>query len=222
MRAIMETGLRPLVMRLYDAEDTAFSGLAADGCLLIVAQAGPRAVATAESELVAGLCAAARALGEGPWQGWLAHRFDLSAERLRRNLEPPAAVLDTIEVGAGWRALPELHGEVKAALAELGVVLCHFSHASGQGCCAYFTVAGAAADEEAAQEAYRRAWSAVMEAALRGGATISHHHGVGQARAAWIRRELGGWWDVWRAVRDGLDPGRSGNPHALGGLEPPP
>src|SRR6266700_2687058 len=37
MRVVMQSGIRPLVMRLYDAEDTVFNGydLDADGCLLV-------------------------------------------------------------------------------------------------------------------------------------------------------------------------------------------
>jgi alkyldihydroxyacetonephosphate synthase len=58
-----------------------------------------------------------------------------------------------------------------------------------------------------------------MEIALRHGATISHHHGVGQVRAPWVRAELGGWWTVWRRVREALDPDHRLNPHAVGGRE---
>jgi alkyldihydroxyacetonephosphate synthase len=56
-----------------------------------------------------------------------------------------------------------------------------------------------------------------MTAALGLGATISHHHGTGQARARWVADEMGGWMRVWRAVKDGLDPTHTLNPRALGG-----
>ncbi|HSR26803.1 MAG TPA: FAD-linked oxidase C-terminal domain-containing protein [Candidatus Eisenbacteria bacterium] len=46
---------------------------------------------------------------------------------------------------------------------------------------------------------------------------MSHHHGVGQARAPWIREELGGWWEVWSRVRRALDPGGRLNPRGMGG-----
>ncbi len=48
MREVMQAGLRPLVMRLYDPDDSAFQGVE-DGCLLVVAAAGPRAVAESEA-----------------------------------------------------------------------------------------------------------------------------------------------------------------------------
>jgi alkyldihydroxyacetonephosphate synthase len=219
LREVMQRDLRPLVLRLYDPADTAFQGVDG-GCLLVAATAGPRAVAEAEAAVVAELAAGAGAepLGEAPWERWLAHRFDLSAERLREFLEPPGALVDTIELAATWTALPGLYEEVAAHLAAAAdLALCHFSHAYAQGCCAYFTFAGSAADEAAAEAAYLEAWRGTMEIALRRGATISHHHGVGQARAPWIRRELGGWWEVWSRVRRALDPDGRLNPHGMGG-----
>lgn len=56
-----------------------------------------------------------------------------------------------------------------------------------------------------------------MTAALDLGATISHHHGTGQARARWIADEMGGWMRVWRAVKEALDPPGIMNPRAVGG-----
>ena len=222
MREVVQRDLRPLVLRLYDPADTAFQGLDG-GCLLVGAASGPRAVADAEAAALAEAAGAAGAepLGEAPWERWLAHRFDLSADRLREFLQPPGAFLDTIELAASWTALPGVYGEVRDHLAAAGgLVLCHFSHAYAQGCCAYFTFAGSAPDEAAAEAAYREAWRGTMEIALRRGATISHHHGVGQARAPWIRAELGGWWDVWSLVRGALDPSGRLNPHGMGGVEP--
>jgi alkyldihydroxyacetonephosphate synthase len=113
--------------------------------------------------------------------------------------------------------LPGLHERIKAAIAVGGLALCHFSHAYEQGCCAYFSFGGSADSEAEARAAYGRAWEGAMSIALQMGATISHHHGTGQARARWVADEMGGWMRVWRAVRDGLDPNRIMNPRALGG-----
>jgi alkyldihydroxyacetonephosphate synthase len=207
-----------MVLRLYDPADSAFQG-GDGGCLLVAAAAGPRAVAEAEAVVLAELAAAAGAepLGEAPWERWLAHRFDLSADRLRALLAPPGAFLDTIELAATWTVLPGLYEEVREHLSAVaGLTLCHFSHAYPQGCCAYFTFAGSASDEAGAEAAYQEAWRGTMEIALRRGATISHHHGVGQVRAPWIRAELGGWWNVWTRVRGALDPRGVLNPRGMG------
>jgi alkyldihydroxyacetonephosphate synthase len=219
VREVLQRGLRPLVIRLYDPEDSLLQGQA-EGCLLVGATAGPRAVAQAEAEVLASLVEAAggETLGEEPWERWLRHRFDLSAQRLRDLLEPPGAYLDTIEVAATWTALPALYQEVKAHLASSAqLALCHFSHASAHGACAYFTFAGSAPDEAAAEAAYLEAWRGTMEATLALGGTITHHHGVGRVRAPWIRAEMRGWFPVWEAVRGALDPSGRMNPAAVGG-----
>jgi alkyldihydroxyacetonephosphate synthase len=220
MRATMQSGIRPLVMRLYDAEDAAFSNLDVDSgwCALIVANAGLEGVAMAEAAAVRGFAGDARDLGEAPWQHWQEHRFDLSAKRMEALLAPAGAYLDTIELAARWTVLPDLHTRVRSAIAVGGIALCHFSHAYEQGCCAYFTFGGSADDEDQARADYNRAWEGAMTAALELGATITHHHGTGQARARWVETELGGWAAAWRAVRGAIDPAGIMNPRAVGGV----
>ncbi|HEX6348650.1 MAG TPA: FAD-binding oxidoreductase [Candidatus Dormibacteraeota bacterium] len=218
VREIVQADVRPLVLRLYDPEDTQFQGVSEPGCLLIAATAGEPDVARAEAAVVARAAAGARELGREPWERWLRHRYDLSGERMLDILEPPGAYLDTIEIAASWSRLPQVYREVKKALtAASGLALCHFSHAYAQGCCAYFTFAGSAPDEAAALAAYDRCWAETMRICLERGATISHHHGVGQARTAWARQELDGWWPVWERLRDALDPRGVMNPRAVGG-----
>jgi alkyldihydroxyacetonephosphate synthase len=219
MRKVMQAGIRPLVMRLYDAEDTAFNGydLPAGGCLFVVATAGLPEIARVEAAAVKAIASAATDLGEQPWQRWQRHRFDLSAERMKTLLQPAGAYLDTIELAASWTVLPGLHRRVKSAIAVGGLALCHFSHAYEQGCCAYFTFGGSEDTEQGARAAYGRAWEGAMSAALELGATITHHHGVGRVRARWVADELGGWMRVWRAVKEGIDPKGIMNPNAVGG-----
>ena len=219
MRAVMQAGIRPIVMRLYDADDSAFNGydLEAGECALVIATAGLHEVAKTEAGAVANFAAGARDLGEDPWQRWQRHRFDLSAERLKAFLEPPGAYLDTIELAGPWTVLSELHARVKGAIAVGGLALCHFSHAYEQGACAYFSFGGSGDTEEGARNDYESAWQGAMSAALELGATISHHHGVGLARSKWVADEMGDWVWVWRGVKEGIDPEGIMNPRAIGG-----
>jgi len=166
---------------------------------------------------VKGIASSATELGEEPWRRWQRHRFDLSAERLKSLLEPPNSYVDTIELAASWTVLPKLYARVQAAISDGGLALCHFSHAYEQGCCAYFSFAGSRETENEARSAYSRAWEGAMTAALELGATISHHHGTGQARARWVADEMGGWMSVWKSVRRAIDPAGIMNPRALGG-----
>jgi alkyldihydroxyacetonephosphate synthase len=205
MRGVMQSEIRPLVMRLYDAEDTAFSGydLPDGGCLLVVATAGLEGVARAEAAAVKKLAEGAAELGGGPWDRWQRHRFDLSAERLREFLEPPGAYLDTIELAATWTVLPELHARVKSAIAVGGIALCHFSHAYPEGCCAYFSFGGSGETEQDAGGAYGRGWEGAMSAARSVITTAS------------ARYEPAGWRPRWEV---GCESGvRSKRAWTLGG-----
>jgi alkyldihydroxyacetonephosphate synthase len=219
MRSIMQSGIRPLLLRLYDPADTAFNGfdLPDGGCMLVVATAGLAPVARAEADAVAGIASAASDAGEAPWLRWQKHRFDLSADRMKSFLQPAGSYLDTIELAAPWTVLPALHARVTSAIAVGGLALCHFSHAYEQGSCAYFTFGGSEGREQDARSAYMRAWEGAMSTALELGATITHHHGVGQVRARWVADELGGWMRVWRSIKESLDPAGVMNPRAVGG-----
>ncbi|HET7467867.1 MAG TPA: FAD-binding oxidoreductase [Candidatus Dormibacteraeota bacterium] len=219
MRHVMQAGVRPLVMRLYDHEDSVFSGydVVAGSCVLVIATAGEEEIARAEAKVVARLASGANDLGEEPWRRWQEHRFGLSADWLKAMLKPAGSYVDTIELAALWTVLPHLHERVKSAIGVGGLALCHFSHAYEQGCCAYFSFGGAADREEDARSAYNRAWEGAMTAALDLGATISHHHGTGQSRARWVADEMGGWMRVWRGVRESIDPAGIMNPNAMGG-----
>ena len=65
MRSVMQAGIRPLVMRLYDAEDTLFSGYEVQEgeCVLVIAAAGLAEVAEAESRAVERFAGGAKSHG---------------------------------------------------------------------------------------------------------------------------------------------------------------
>src|SRR5258708_19246581 len=91
MRAIMQAGIRPLLLRLYDADDTAFNGydlLDSGGCLLVVATAGVPGVARAEAEAVTTLTGGATHLGAAPPAPRQDPRSPPSADRVK-SLPPP-------------------------------------------------------------------------------------------------------------------------------------
>ena len=110
MRAVMQAGIRPQLMRLYDAEDTTFNGydLGAGECLLVIATAGLADVAKAEAAAVKKFAGDAKDLGDAPWERWRRHRFDLSADLLKAFLEPANTFLDVIEVATPARSMSSI------------------------------------------------------------------------------------------------------------------
>ncbi len=235
IRAILRTGLRPHIVRLYDETDTAMvfggQGLEVpDGCLVIIGAEGDDEVAPFVAEVARRRLVdhGATDLGPEPGAHWRAHRHNVSY-RFAEYMKPggtfgDALTLDTMEVAAVWSRMPSLYEQVRAALSEhADLVLAHVSHVYPEGASIYFTFGGInEGDEDRAVRRYDAAWDAGTHAAIAAGGTMSHHHGVGLLRAPVLPEELGQvGMDVLRRVKAALDPDGLLNPGKLGlGGEP--
>lgn len=259
MRGLLQRGLWPSVLRLYDPVDTNIGGKLGKGrrsreeasgravlkqlkeavlsvpglrrhlldlplalpglvnrlaaglgqeVLLIVGFEGPYTLVEASVQAAAPILAAGRDLGPDPGLAWYAHRHDVAYK-----LAPIFAAggfADTMEVAAPWSRLQALFDGIKAAISRHAFVMAHFSHAYPEGCSIYFSFAGAGR-----VEVYDRLWAEALEAAIACGGTVTHHHGVGQLKAAAAAREAGAAVRVWQEIRDRLDPAGLMNPGRL-------
>ena len=159
--------------------------------------------------------------GEAPARGWFGRRYSVSFRQ--SGIFARGAFVDTMEVAAPWSRLETVYDEVRRALGRHVFVMAHFSHAYPDGCCMYFSFAGVADPsrvraegwEGASASTYDAAWTAALAAAVSAGAAVSHHHGVGQSKAPWLRAELGDGVDVVRALQRAFNPGHVLNPGAL-------
>jgi alkyldihydroxyacetonephosphate synthase len=191
------------------------------GSLLVVGCEGDRRLVDAEARAVFAELAAAGGtdLGPGPGERWLRKRYDISFGLSR--VFSIGAFADTMEVATSWDRLLDLYDAVRAAVSPYAFVMAHFSHAWPDGCSIYFTFAAATdgADDEgraAAEQRYDRIWRAGLSAVTRAGATISHHHGIGLSKAAFMPDEHGEAMRIFRALKDALDPHGILNPGKLG------
>jgi alkyldihydroxyacetonephosphate synthase len=161
----------------------------------------------------------ATSLGEGPAQHWLRHRYSVSYRQAPVFMA--GAFSDTMEVAAPWSKLGALYEGVRKALGAHVFVMAHLSHAYPDGCSIYFTFAGSAANDAAAEVKYDAAWRAALDAAIAAGGTLSHHHGVGRSKAPKLGAELGLGVDIVHALRGALDPAGVMNPGNLVPRESP-
>jgi alkyldihydroxyacetonephosphate synthase len=217
-REVIQTGWRPPVARQYDEREAARLDARMTRSLVLMVHEGPAALVEAEQAAIAEI---ATRLGLSPAPAdiahhWLEHRNTVPTWEafLARNI-----VIDTVEVSAGWDAIGAVYDDAVAALKALPGCLngsAHSSHAYRSGLNLYFSFAirtEAAADMEAS---YLAAWAAIMEATARHGGSLSHHHGIGRVRAAWLERELGaGGLSLLRKLKGALDPKGIMNPGAL-------
>ncbi|MGD0948012.1 MAG: FAD-binding oxidoreductase [Candidatus Binatia bacterium] len=220
IRLITRAGWKPPVVRLYDGVETARLFTAAstgNNCLLLLLCEGPEALTAAESQACQAICSAhgGEVMGPDPVQHWVVERNQVPG------FEPflkSGLVLDTIEVATTWDHIHDLYREVIAALQTVeGIVVAsgHSSHSYAQGTNIYFSFAAHPGDPERAEATYFACWQKAMEATLRCGGTISHHHGIGRLRLPWMARELGEGLTVLRSIKKVLDPNGIMNPGVL-------
>jgi alkyldihydroxyacetonephosphate synthase len=221
-RTIAQSELVPSVVRLYDHDDSTIFLRAhpdeAPGPLLLISFEGSDAGRRADSavELAGGVRG-----NDSLVEHWWEHRND-AVDDFRelmggRGILGPYALVDTIEISGAWSVLRALYHQVGEALEPLAdLVGCHLSHVYPDGGCLYFTLASACADEAAAAALYEKWWATAMQECLAAGGSISHHHGIGRLKAPWLAAELGGWFEVLKAVKAAVDPHRIMNPGALG------
>ncbi|MPV49157.1 FAD-binding protein [Pseudactinotalea sp. HY160] len=167
-------------------------------------------------------------LGKGPGDLYDQKKFD--TPYIRDFLLDRGAVGDVSETAAPWDRLGEVYHRAmraaKGAFAEIGVqgfVMCHLSHSYHSGACLYFTFAfrpadvnGEAAPTGAMLDQYDVVKSAIQQAFMDSGATLSHHHGVGVDHAPWLEQDLSeGGVDLMVGLLSSADPKRNLNPGTL-------
>jgi alkyldihydroxyacetonephosphate synthase len=219
MRAMMQAGLRPFLLRFYDPDEAphALQNPHFAGCAMFLGCEGLAGVAQAEYQACLDLCSAhgGQTLGPDPALAWMERRFDFST--VENLLAQPGGLAETIEVAHFWDGILDTYHALKTGLAPYaGEVLGHFSHAYPQGTSLYVILLGKATDDAQAEARLLQVWQTAMQIALEKGAVISHHHGVGIARLAYMRPQLGSAMQVLERIKQALDPTGIMNPGKLG------
>jgi len=160
-------------------------------------------------------------LGSSYGEHWWEHRND-AVGTYQAIMGPgrafgAGAIVDTMEVAGLWSAVPGLYAGVRGALAaHASAVGCHLSHLYPSGSSLYFTFLVSGADDRDAEARYLAAWDQAARSCAAAGGTITHHHGVGRAKTAFLADELGQTGvDVLAAIKAALDPAQIMNPGVL-------
>jgi alkyldihydroxyacetonephosphate synthase len=166
-----------------------------------------------------GLC-----IGSGPGELYDQKKFD--TPYIRDFLLDRGVLADVSETAAPWSGLAAVYDDVteraRAAFVELGVpgyVMCHLSHSYHSGACLYFTFAITPSGTREPLDEYGVVKSAIQQAFVDSGATLSHHHAVGTEHAPWLEQDISKpGVAMLRALFDGFDPGRNLNPGKIVGV----
>jgi alkyldihydroxyacetonephosphate synthase len=223
MRRLMQSGLRPFLLRFYDEQESIFvarwSGIIPpnQAHLFMLGCEGPSEMAETEYRLAMKILQNEKGVRLGPEiaQGWMDHRFDFSS--IENRLAQPGGVAETIEIASLWDGIYETYNALKKNLSPLAEhVLGHFSHAYPQGVSLYMILLGEVADTKAAETRLREIWEVAMQTSMEHGAAISHHHGIGLARQQYLPEHLGSSYLVLERIKNALDPQGILNPGKLG------
>ncbi len=157
-------------------------------------------------------------IGSSPGELYDQKKFD--TPYIRDHLLDRGVLADVSETAAPWGALPGLHANVTAAarqafqdLGVRGYLMCHLSHSYHAGACLYFTFAMNPSGTRDGLEEYGVVKSAIQQAFVDNGGTLSHHHAVGTEHAEWLEQDISApGVGMIKALFDGTDPGANLNP----------
>ena len=220
VRNILRKGIFPAVIRIYDKLETLRHFYWVDGVkgrvITIIISEGNEKVVDAEASVIKSTFKG-RELGEEPVDHWLKTRFIVKEASI---YAPLGFVFDTIEVAAVWSKVMKLYNEVTRSIKNVNGTLfasAHASHFYLQGACLYFTFGGLPPKDMSVYDYHRNVWKGAMDAVLRVGGTISHHHGIGRVRAPWIRDELGdAGFLLLKRLKEIIDADNIMNPNNMG------
>jgi alkyldihydroxyacetonephosphate synthase len=217
-RRMIQAGWRPPVVRQYDEREARRQFAEAKACLVLMVHEGPAALVAVEQAATASL-ADQHGLSFAPpaiVEHWMQHRNSVPSwdTLLSRNL-----IADTVEVSADWDRIGRIYDDAVASLSEvkgIRAASAHSSHLYRSGLNLYFTFAVQLDGPEAMEGAYFDCWRRIMEATVRHGGSLAHHHGIGRVRREVLVDELGAEGvGLLRRLKHALDPNGIMNPGVL-------
>jgi alkyldihydroxyacetonephosphate synthase len=241
VRRLAQSGLHPSNCRLLDPQEAQTSG-AGDGSHAVLVLGFESADHPQDARLARALELCRDAGGTAPDPGRRDRRPDrpradaggvgdaagawrrafLQAPYVRDVLVACSVIAETFETAIPWNAFPDFHRSVMQATRDAvlrvcgaGTVACRFTHVYPDGAAPYYSVlAPSRPGSELAQWAEIKA--AAVEAIVRGGGTITHHHAVGRDhRPGYDRERPELFAAALRGAKRALDPRGLLNPGVL-------
>lgn len=165
-------------------------------------------------------------MGVGTGPGVLYDQKKFDTPYLRDFLLDFGAVGDVSETAAPWSKLQQVYDNtIKAAedaYASVGIkgwIMAHMSHSYHSGACLYFTFAFVGKNDMLAE--YDVVKTAIQQAFVDNGGTLSHHHGVGVEHSPWMEQDISAQGvQVMSGLFAATDPANNLNPGKILGAAP--
>jgi len=219
-RRIMTSGLKPAVLRLYDEQATkhslerAVEANLSDSAMLLMFDGDHAAVAQAEASAAFGICAelGGKNLGSATGERWWEKRYVFYYPPYAPELP---SIWCTMDVVADFAHITDVYYKVTQAMR--GAVdpkwnlslNTHFSHWYDWGSMIYprFKIPVGPENYADALALHDAIVDAATKAALKAGAVINDHHGVGMRLGGYMKDQLGvSGLDMLQRIKSAMDP----------------
>ena len=221
LREVMVAGFKPSVARLYDFEDGQlhFSHVAQpDDCIVLFMTEGNAGVSKATAEGIREIvtqhpgCVPLDSQLISDWFDDLVWGPD-KVTREDNRIFTTRNVNRTTEISADWSSINEIYEaalpRIRAEIKGITLLGGHSSHSYINGTNMYFNYFYDLIDCEPEEENDKYYWpiiKIICEETLRFGGSIVHHHGIGKARAPWVREEYGSSFSMLETLKKAFDP----------------
>ena len=220
LREVMVSGYKPSIVRLYDVADAAghFSHFETGKCVLIFMAEGPAGITKATSEGITEIVARFPECEEvdsqliSDWFDQLNWGPEEVAEE-REEIRQTQNMGFTTEIAACWDSIHDIYAacvdRIPKEIPDITWVGGHSSHSYMNGTNLYFVYYYNLVDckpEEEITKYHNPINKIIVEEAIKHGGTMVHHHGVGKARAPWIKDEYGSSFYILKTLKQAFDP----------------
>jgi alkyldihydroxyacetonephosphate synthase len=196
-------------------------GIESNLCLSFIGFEGSESHAKRQKKLVDKIVKKHGGMGVGKGPGVLYDQKKFDTPYLRDFLLDRGAAGDVSESAMPWSKVNQLHDAVRVAadkaFDEIGIqgwIMSHLSHSYHSGACLYFTFAFVMGDDPIGE--YNVVKSAIQQAFIDNGGSLSHHHGVGLEHAPWLEQDISAQGvAVMRGLFEAADPGENFNPRKI-------
>lgn len=220
LRGVMASGYKPSIARLYDIADGAshFSHFAQDKCVLIFMAEGPAGITKATADGISAIVAGydeCQKVNSKLIETWFAD-LNWGPEKIAQEKLEIAETQNigfTTEVSGCWDCIYEIYESAKARVLEeipdITMIGGHSSHSYLNGTNMYFVYYYNIVDckpEEEISKYHNPINKIICEETLKHGGSIVHHHGIGKARAPWIKNEYQSSYYILETLKKAFDP----------------
>ena len=137
---------------------------------------------------------------------------------LRDTLLDFGIVTDTMECTVNWSNMEEVHKSVREVCKKHPntIVTTHMSHCYPQGANLYFIFITPIKNAKEFKEYH----ASILDAILKSGAALSHHHGIGKMFGPWLKSYMGdNEYEVFKVLKNYFDKDNIMNPGGTLGLD---